>query len=322
MDQRDIAVVLALMRVERVGNAVGRRALSLAQFLGTNVSDAIASDPRELLPQLPANAFEPVFLAARRLDDEAIDRAVRHVDRVVSHGVRCFAFTDEQYPRLLSVHLGDSAPTLLWCVGNLDLLSNYGVGIVGTRTPSAGGHAVAMDCARIFVAERICIVSGGADGIDTAAHRAAVEAGGTTIIVLPQGIRTYTFPDWVRDAIESDRCALLSQFDPEMNWQTHAAVRRNATIAALSKLVCVVEPKRMGGSMRTAKHAHEQGKPLFYFCKPNRGPAYQTLKGYGAKPIRATDSTIDSSAMRSAWQTVLDTGPRQSEFDTTDRATL
>lgn len=322
MDQRDIAVLLALMRVERAGNAVGRRALSMAQFLGASVSDTIASDPRDLLSQIPANAFDTVLHAARRLDDDAIGRAVRHVDRVISHGVRCFAFTDEQYLHLLSVHLGDAAPALVWCVGNLELLRNYGIGIVGTRTPSHTGETITADCARLFARENICVVSGGADGIDTAAHRASLDAGGSTIVVLPQGIRTYTFPDWVRDAIESDRCALVSQFDPEMNWQTHAAVTRNATIAALSKLVCVIEPKRMGGSMRTAKHAHEQGKPIFYFCRPNSSAAFQTLKGYAARPILRTDSAINSSAIRSAWQTALDTGPRQSEFDTTGRATL
>lgn len=101
----------------------------------------------------------------------------------------------------------------MWCAGNLDLLETYGAGIVGTRTPSRVGEAVAADCARFFAGCEAAVVSGGADGIDTAAHRAAIDAGGKTVVVLPQGIRTYPFPGYIREAVETNRCALISQFD-------------------------------------------------------------------------------------------------------------
>ncbi len=314
MDQRDIAVLLALMRVEGAGNAAARRALTMSHLLGMSVSEAIASDPRELLPQLPANAFDAVLNAARRLNDDAINRAERHVARVAQHGVRCFAYTDEQYPELLSRHLDESAPALVWCVGNVDLLQSYGAGIVGTRTPSQTGEAIAADCARLFMREGICVVSGGADGIDTAAHRAALDANGATIIVLPQGVRTYAFPDYVRDAIESDRCALISQFDPEMTWQTHAAVARNATIAALSKLVCVIESKRMGGSMRTAKHAREQGKSVFYYCGPGGDAFAKSLRQSDAVPLLNGENDLECNAILSHWNKTITVLPEQGEL--------
>jgi DNA processing protein len=233
---------------------------------------------------------------------------------VLQHGVRCFAFTDEAYPHLLGEHLGDAAPALLWCVGNLELLKGYGAGIVGTREPSPTGEAVAADCAKLFVTERASIVSGGADGIDSVAHRAALDAGGTTIIVLPMGIRMYSFPGHARNAIETGRCAIVSQFDPEMTWQTHAAVTRNATIAALSKIVCVIEPKRMGGSMRTAKHAREQGKKVFFYCGHEGAEFERLLKQAGAQALVSAHNELESAALIASWRSAVETQPQQQEL--------
>ena len=314
MDRKDIAALLALMRVEGAGNTVARRAINMAQLLGMPVADAVLSPARDLVPQLPPSTFDAVLNAARRLNDDAFERAERHVQRVLQHGVQCFAYTDGQYPRPLGEHLSDAAPALLWCVGNLELLHAYGVGIVGTREPSPTGEAVAVDCARLFARENVCVVSGGADGIDSVAHRAALESGGTTIIVLPMGIRTYSFPGYVRDAIEANRCALISQFDPEMTWQTHAAVTRNATIAALSKLVCVVEPKRMGGSMRTAKHAREQGKGVFFYCGEGGESFARTLAQSGAKALISPRNELESALLLASWHGAIESQPQQQEL--------
>lgn len=314
MDRKDIAALLALMRVEGAGNTVARRAINMAQLLGIPVADAVLSPARDLVPLLPPNVFDSVLNAARQLNDDVMERAERHVQRVLQHGVQCFAHTDEAYPHLLGEHLGDAAPALLWCAGNLELLRGYGAGIVGTREPSATGEAVAADCARLFVKENVCVVSGGADGIDSVAHRAALEAGGTTIIVLPLGIRMYSFPNYVRDAIETNRCVLISQFDPEMTWQTHAAVTRNATIAALSKIVCVIEPKRMGGSMRTAKHAREQAKRVFFYCGEGGEEFARTLKQGGAKPLVTAYNELESAALIASWRGAIEMQPQQQEL--------
>ncbi|MCC6794417.1 MAG: DNA-processing protein DprA [Candidatus Hydrogenedentes bacterium] len=314
MDRKDIAALLALMRVEGAGNTVARRAINMAQLLGMSVADAVLGPARDLVPLLPPNVFDAVLNAARRLNDDALERADRHVQRVLQHGVQCFAYTDESYPHLLGEHLSDAAPALLWCVGNLELLQGYGAGIVGTREPSPTGEAIAADCARLFVKEHACVVSGGADGIDSVAHRAALDAGGSTIIVLPMGIRMYSFPGYVRDAIEAGRCAIVSQFDPEMTWQTHAAVTRNATIAALSKLVCVVEPKRMGGSMRTAKHAREQGKKVFYYCGEGGEEFARTLNQAGAIALVSVQNELNTVELLAQWGNEIEMQPQQQEL--------
>ncbi|MDZ4858973.1 MAG: DNA-processing protein DprA [Candidatus Hydrogenedentes bacterium] len=314
MDSEDIAVLVALMRVEGAGNAVARRALAIAQSLDVQVSELRETDHREILKLGAAHAPDSVVKAIKGVHDEALRRAERHVNRMLHHGVACFTFGEERYPGLLIRYLADTAPAMLWCVGNLDLLDDRSAGIVGTRSPSPAGHAIAADCARVFTREGICVVSGGAEGIDTAAHRAALEGGGTSIIVLPQGMRTYTFPQYVRDALESNRCAIISQFDPEMTWQTHAAVTRNATIAAFSKLVCVVEPKRMGGSMRTAQHAREQGKRVFYYRSEDGAQFAKLFTQSSATPLLRDDQSLDDRALLSGWYAAETSQPTQCDL--------
>ncbi len=314
MDDRNIAMLLALMRAEGVGNAVARRALCIAQTLALDVRDLHSADPRELLIHGAGFFPDTVINALKRVHDDALNRADRHVNRLLQHGVSCFVFSEDCYPGLLATHLGESAPALVWCVGNHDLLHAYNAGIVGTRSPSRTGHAIAVDCARALRNDGVCIVSGGADGIDTAAHRGALESGGTSVVVLPQGLRTYTFPNYIREAIESNRCAIISQFDPEMKWQTHAAVTRNATIAALSKLVCVIEPKRMGGSMRTAQHARDQGKCVFYYCAQNGEEFARTLQQWNGSPLLQYDMSLDTNSLHLAWKAVTANGPTQGKL--------
>ena len=301
MDEPDIAALVALMRVEGAGNGAGRRALQIAHLTGLGIRALRDTNTADVLARLPAGTFDAVLRQLKQITDADLECAARHVGRVLHHGVHCFSFADECYPGLLSQHLGEAAPALVWCAGNLSLLREYGAGVVGTRTPSRVGEAIASDCARFFVGLGATIISGGADGVDTAAHRAALEAAGESVVVLPQGIRTYPFPGYIREGLESNQCALISQFDPELTWQTHAAVTRNATIAALSKLVCVVEPKRMGGSLRTARAAREQGKPVFYYCGATGQEFAQYLKQHGAKSLISENRLIEDE-LDSIWR--------------------
>ncbi|HRI88279.1 MAG TPA: DNA-processing protein DprA [Candidatus Hydrogenedentes bacterium] len=314
MNQHDIAALLALMRVEGAGNTAGRRALSLSQLLDCSIAEIIAADARTLLPRLPSGTFDAVISAAARIENDDLTLASKHVARMLDAGTHVYAFTDEGYPDLLSRYLVDAAPALVWCAGNLELLNAHGGGVVGTRDPSRVGFEIAMDCARWFANEGITVVSGGADGVDSAAHRAAIESNGSTIIVLPQGMRTYSFPAYVREALECHRCALISQFDPEMSWQTHAAVTRNATIAALSKIVCVIEPKRMGGSIRTAKHAFAQGKKVFYHCARGAESVAPLLRQSGGSDLLTNDHLLDSDALHMAWGVESADTPSQADL--------
>src|SRR6185503_1965743 len=91
----------------------------------------------------------------------------------------------------LAESLGAATPPLLSIAGDAELLSRDAGAIVGSRTPSEAGVTLARLCAQWLAGHRRVVVSGGAQGIDSAAHEAAIAEGGSTIVVLPQGLLTH-----------------------------------------------------------------------------------------------------------------------------------
>ena len=170
---------------------------------------------------------------------------------------------EESYPQTLKHYLGDVAPPLLFVRGNAELLHKTAGAVVGTRNPSKQGIQAAQNAAKVIVKNKASVVSGGAAGIDRAAHDRAIKAGGNTIVMLPQGILSWSFPEYWNAAFDSGRVTLVSSYLPNAPWLTHAAVSRNGLISALAQVVCVVEPRKQGGSILTMRHAIEQHKPAF-----------------------------------------------------------
>jgi DNA processing protein len=129
--------------------------------------------------------------------------------------------------------------------------------------PSEKGRKAARDAAHAIASHGAIVVSGGAVGVDWAAHDAMVLSGRQTLVILPQGIATYPLPGRWRYAREEGRLLLVSPYLPNASWRTHAAVSRNALISAQAQLVCVIEPRSQGGSILTTRHAVNQQKAVF-----------------------------------------------------------
>ena len=119
---------------------------------------------------------------------ESRERVKRHWDDLEKKNVRILSVVDPLYPKALRDTLGDKCPVLLLCIGNLEILQKPSVGFCGSREASEKGLATARDSAALLARERINIVSGFAAGVDMNAHRAALDAGGTTTVVLAEGI--------------------------------------------------------------------------------------------------------------------------------------
>jgi predicted Rossmann fold nucleotide-binding protein DprA/Smf involved in DNA uptake len=136
--------------------------------------------------------------------------------------------------------------------------------------------------------------------------------GGKTVVVLPQGILTYRGPALLFDAIQDGRAAVVSEFAPDMAWETHAAVTRNTTISAFSLLVCVIEPKKTGGSVRTARCALAQGKRVLVY--PARGCAsvVQSLSNGGALELVEGLLPVGLDELADLWRTAC-VHPREQE---------
>lgn len=195
------------------------------------------------------------------------------------NGIGCVLVGTPAYPGHLTKALGDQAPPILFYKGTESLMDSPCGGIVGTRRPTREGAALATEAAQGFAREGIPVVSGGASGIDQAAHQAAIRADGNTIVVLPEGIHAYDPPPFIRTGLEDGRVLLLSEFLPTDNWQTHRAMTRNRTIAACSAVLCVIEPRPKGGSMFTAEQTLAGNKPVFYWGGACRDGALRDRKG-------------------------------------------
>jgi DNA processing protein len=166
------------------------------------------------------------------------------------------------YPALLRDTPG--APAALFVAGDATALWQPQIAIVGSRSASQGGLANARGFARALAAAGFAITSGLAEGIDAAAHTAALDAGATTIAVLGTG------PDIVYPARHRElasriaaRGALVSEFAPGMPGRPENFPRRNRIIAGLALGTLVIEAGLRSGSLITARAASDQGREVF-----------------------------------------------------------
>jgi DNA processing protein len=172
---------------------------------------------------------------------------------------------DQRYPaRLLDV---SCPPDPLWVDGDLAALATRAVSIVGTRRMTPYGARVARELAAACAEVGIVVVSGLAQGVDSAAHEGALDAHGQTVAVLGAGIASYLGEARGRrrrlaHAIRSSG-ALISEFPPDAPPQKWTFAQRNTTIAALGELTVVVEAPAGSGALITAEEARRHGRPVY-----------------------------------------------------------
>ncbi|MDJ0870051.1 MAG: DNA-processing protein DprA, partial [Myxococcota bacterium] len=189
-------------------------------------------------------------------------------------GVRGLPFGSPRYPRRLAI-LPDAPPLLLFR-GSLAFLERPGVALVGARDATASGCALAQRLARDLVGLGFAVISGLARGIDAAAHRGALEAGGPTAAVLGCGPdRVYPARHARLGAEVVARGALLSELPPGTPPLPHHFPLRNRIISALCRAVVVVEARPHSGSLITARHALDQGRELLVVPGPVGAPPHE-----------------------------------------------
>ncbi len=211
-----------------------------------------------------AELFERFGSAQRALDDAirggertaalaAADTALADAARLDMH---LLAWGDPRLPACLGAL--DDVPPVLWALGDLALLGDVPrVAIVGTRRATAYGLRVARALGGAFARAGACVVSGMARGIDSAAHRAALEAGGPTIAVLGTGADiAYPSANRMLHAEIGSRGLLLSEYPPGERANGGSFPRRNRIIAALASLTIVVEAGVKSGALITATSAN------------------------------------------------------------------
>lgn len=175
--------------------------------------------------------------------------------------ITCLELATGGFPEgLLGV---EPRPEALWLRGREELLrAPLRLGVVGTRSPSPYGVAQARRFATAIVEAGGVVVSGLARGIDQAAHRAALDAGGDTIAVLGCGVDRPWPADPLADEV-AESGLLLSEYPPGQAPRRHHFPMRNRLISGLSSGVLVVEAAYASGSLITARWAVEQGREVW-----------------------------------------------------------
>ena len=203
--------------------------------------------------------------------------------------------TDKEYPELLKQI--DNPPKVLYYMGDVSLLNKPSIAIVGTRKATAYGRWAAYGMAKKLSDYSIVTVSGMAFGIDTFAHKGAVENGGKTIAVLGCGVDIcYPLSNRkLRDSI-LEKGLILSEFEPQTQPMPYRFPMRNRIISGLSIGTIIVEAGLQSGSLITAECAAEQGRNI-YALPGNINSMYSfgtnKLIRDGATPLIVFDDIIE-----------------------------
>jgi len=244
--------------------------------------------------------------------------------RVAQLGARVVIQTDPEYPRLLAQL--DDAPILLYVRGHLSSADDRAIAIVGTRRASQYGLDATITLARGLAHHGITIVSGLAHGIDAAAHRAALDAGGRTIAVLGCGIDD-VYPREHRSLAEqiASQGAVITEFPPGAKPERHHFPRRNRIISGLSLGVLITEAPENSGALITASYAADQGREVFavpgsIFNVSSTGT--NRLIQDGAKPVMQISDVLDELDLAHQEITVRHTTERLVPADETEARVL
>lgn len=201
-------------------------------------------------------------LAANLKSPETMRRAEEEMKFIEKYSIRARFITDKDYPALLKSCI--DAPLMLFEKGRDEWITRHSLAIVGTRSPSAYGTAMTGSIVRGFKDYEICIVSGLAYGVDTAAHMAALDSGLDTVAVLGHGLDRI-YPDLNRKLagrIVEQGC-LITEFPSRTKLNKDLFPRRNRIIAGLSEAVVVMESRKKGGGLITADIASSYNRDVF-----------------------------------------------------------
>jgi DNA processing protein len=205
------------------------------------------------------------------LDDSAVNSVVQwrpkisldaEIEKLKKYNIKAFNYHDNGYPsRLKEIH---DFPPVIYIRGNILDEDEYCLAVVGTRNPSAYGRQLTEEIVSELARNKITIVSGLAKGIDTIAHRSALNAGGRTVAVMGGGLDS-VYPaenaNLARNIIKNG--AMASEYAPGTKPRPENFPRRNRIMSGLCLGVLVIEAGETSGSLITAHLAFEQDREVF-----------------------------------------------------------
>mgnify|MGYP002536410221 CR=1 FL=1 len=261
-------------------------------------------DPAELYDALRAGTEPPPACltphALAQLRDTTLFDYEERLDHCLLSGIDVLTPDEGVYPDRLR-DLPD-LPLALYVTGDIACLNGRRyVGMVGTRRPTKYGLSACRDLSLTMAERGVVIVSGLAEGLDGAGHRAAVEAGQQTVAFLGTAINK-TFPAvnvTLRAELEALGGAVLSEYPPDYTGKmTGTFLARNRLIAGLSEALCVAEARTRSGTLNTVSHAEEYGRPVFAvpgsIYSPTSEGTNELLRTGRARALCTADDVLDT----------------------------
>lgn len=216
------------------------------------------------------------------------------VEDLLEQGYQIIPIFSSSYPKALKKNLKFLSPILIYAYGNVELLNKESVAIVGSRNANATSLNFTDNIASLSVSDGLVVVSGYAKGVDKQALDSAIRNGGSSIIVLPQGITTFVtgFKSLFKE-ISSGRVLVISTFKPNAGWDKGLAMARNQYIYGLAEKIFVAESDSKGGTYSGVQDGLKKNR-IIYVRKPNANEknANNLLISMGAKPVDINGNII------------------------------
>lgn len=238
---------------------LGRKRLQLLDTLHLSLDDALLRFDADLLEQIGIRRerIPEVLEEIARIDVAQVRQWMEE------KGVLLVAYGQPLYPSLLAQ--ASDAPAFLFVRGDVSLLSQTGIAIVGTRRCSPYGQRVTAQIASELCKAGLATISGLAKGIDSIVADATIESGGTHIAVLGFGLRSgeaFTLRKRIQSIVQNGG-AIVSEFPLDTSAQTFTFPARNRIIAGLAPATLVTEAPQKSGALITARIAHSYGRDVF-----------------------------------------------------------
>ncbi|MCF8267545.1 MAG: DNA-processing protein DprA [Ignavibacteriales bacterium] len=259
MRHEDLLKIYSLLSIDGIGPGT---IFLLSQHYNSPEDIFNATYPSLLKIKGISEILAKKIISSREINSEIRDNLDRELEQLQRLNGKLTTFWDEDYPSPLRNIF--QPPVILYSIGNYTEEDHSSLAIVGTRNPSGYGTRIAEQFASEIAPQGVRIVSGLARGIDTIAHRSAINAGGRTIAVTGSGLDVCYPPEnqklYEQIAAEG---VIFTEYRCGTKPDAINFPRRNRIISGLSMGVLLIETRVNGGAMHTAAFALDQGREIF-----------------------------------------------------------
>lgn len=219
---------------------------------------------------------------------EKLPNIALQVEKLLNNGIKLIPINSKLYPKIMRDNLQRKyAPTLIYTKGDVKILQEDSVAIVGSRDANDDALKFTDNISQKMAEKYKVVVSGFAKGVDRQSLDSSIKYNGNSIIVLPQGILTFENGlKKYKKEIEDAGVIVLSTFPANAGWSTGLAMARNRYIYGLAKEIYVAQTNTSGGTWAGAIDGLKKGRKVYVYYPQNniKSSAYELIK-LGAEPV-------------------------------------